>query len=210
MNVTNSLVTTTLKVRKDWIGKPAEQVEVKLLANGQPTKESLKLTSADGWRGFFSRLRQYDSSDRAIHYTVTEDAVAGYELPLYSQDSDTFVVTNKFVATKINLTATKQWISGRNFNNGLRPNVWFKLYRRLANGQLEVVPNAAVKRVVSDRVTWTGIEQTDIQGNYYQFQVKEVNMAGDDFVPEHYSKNEQHLTVINSYRSPQLNITVKK
>ena len=108
-------------------------------------------------------------------------------------------VTNTYVIPKKNVTATKEWIDGPEDD---RPDIWFKLYRKTEDTPVEEVPEAHVKRVTGNSVTWEDIEQTDKNGTPYTFSVKEVDADGNDFTPENYTKKEDGQKVTNTYVPP--------
>ena len=47
-------------------------------------------------------------------------------------------------------------------------------------------------------IAWTGLDQTDDQGNLYTYTVKEVDASGADYTPAGYIKTEDGLTVTNT------------
>lgn len=92
---TNSLVTSSVNVRKQWIGKKADKAVVELQANGLNTGKTITLDAANDWRGSFDNVRRYDITGSEIKYSIVESQIDGYEAPTYSMDGDgTLVVTN--------------------------------------------------------------------------------------------------------------------
>jgi uncharacterized protein YnzC (UPF0291/DUF896 family) len=130
--------------------------------------------------------------------------------PNYTKEESGMTVTNSYVIpTDGKATATKVWENGPT----PRPTVWFQLWRKTADmAEAEVVPDAPIMELADGTlsVTWTGLEETDLNGNEYTFSVKEVDAEGNDFVPENYEKVEEGLTVTNTYIIPIDAITAEK
>ena len=74
----NTKVKTEVPVTKTWVGKELNEVTVRLYADGEE-KESAVLTAGGEWKHVFGNLPKYDDQDgHEIEYTVTEDAIEGY------------------------------------------------------------------------------------------------------------------------------------
>ena len=90
---------TDITVEKVWVdndderGLRPESVTINLLANGEKV-DSKSVTKADGWKYTFPGLPKYEDG-KEIEYTVTEEAVEGYETTV-----DGLTVTNKVNAPK--------------------------------------------------------------------------------------------------------------
>lgn len=83
-----------LTVEKKWNGESANQVEIKLLADGA-TKEKVTLTEADQWKHSFVNLPKYDANDgHEIVYTVEEVALSGYTSAISGDAANGYIVTN--------------------------------------------------------------------------------------------------------------------
>lgn len=92
---------TSIQVHKRWEGDVAtdrpDSITVKLLADGNATDHALTLTAANNWEGEFTDLPKYrtDGDNQVeIHYTVTEDEVAGYTSTVTGTPEDGFTITN--------------------------------------------------------------------------------------------------------------------
>ena len=91
---------TSVSVNKTWAddddrdGIRPDSVTVRLYADGVDTGKALTLDEANGWRGSFDGLLKYDDDGRLIVYTVSEDAVEGYESSVSGSAEEGFVVTN--------------------------------------------------------------------------------------------------------------------
>ena len=74
---------TSVTVTKLWDdgsdqdGIRLESITVKLLADGQETKETLTLNEGNNWKGTFSRLDKYQNGQEIV-YTIEEVLVNGY------------------------------------------------------------------------------------------------------------------------------------
>lgn len=83
-----------LTVEKKWNGESANQVEIKLLADGA-TKEKVTLTEADQWKHSFENLPKFDANDgHEIVYTVEETALSGYTSEISGDAANGYIVTN--------------------------------------------------------------------------------------------------------------------
>ena len=83
-----------IPVTKTWVGKAADSVTVKLLADGV-VKETATLNAAGNWKHTFANLPKYDANDgHEIVYTVKEDAIPGYKTTISGDVQNGFVITN--------------------------------------------------------------------------------------------------------------------
>ncbi len=138
---------------------------------------------------------------------VDEEGVA-FEPENYTKNEEGLTVTNSYVPPTGDITATKTW----EFGPADKPTVWFKLYRNIEGGEPEAVEGAELKELPSgtETVTWDGLPLNDMDGNTYVYSVIEVDEEGVAFEPENYTKNEEGLTVTNSYAPPTDDITATK
>ena len=72
--------------------KPIKTIH--LFANGTDTGTTLTLDDSNNWTGSFTNLRKYDQSGTEIQYTITEDAVNGYDTAITGDQTTGFTVTN--------------------------------------------------------------------------------------------------------------------
>ena len=70
-----------------------DKVTVRLLADGEDTGKVLELTASDGWKASFEGL-DVNKEGKEIEYTVSENAVEGYESAIAGTMIDGFTVTN--------------------------------------------------------------------------------------------------------------------
>ncbi|MEB3060097.1 Cna B-type domain-containing protein [Parvimonas micra] len=164
--ITNkNLAKTEVPVEKKWIGKAVNEIEVKLLANGQEV-QSAKLNEANSWKHTFKDLPKYDDNGKEITYTVKEVAIEGYESKIEGNAKDGFVITNKNLA-KTEVPVEKKWL-GKAVNE-----IEVKL---LANGQ--EVQSAKLNEANSWKHTFKDLPVYDENGKEIEYTVKEVAIEG--------------------------------
>ena len=164
--ITNKNVEKTeVPVEKKWIGKAVNEIEVKLLANGQEV-QTAKLNEANSWKHTFKDLPKYDDSGKEITYTVKEVAIEGYESKIEGNAKDGFVITNKNLA-KTEVPVEKKWL-GKAVNE-----IEVKL---LANGK--EVQTAKLNEANSWKHTFKDLPVYDDNGKEITYTVKEVAIEG--------------------------------
>jgi hypothetical protein len=87
----------SIPVTKKWVGDAGESATVHLFANGTEVG-SATLTADDNWTYIFEDLAQADSNGNEITYTLTEDAIDGYESSITGDAENGFVVTNTYIS----------------------------------------------------------------------------------------------------------------
>ena len=92
--ITDKPIKTDISVTKTWVGPKAGPVTIHLFANGTDTGSTLTLDDSNNWTGSFTNLRKYDQSGTEIQYTITEDAVNGYDTTITGDQTTGFTVTN--------------------------------------------------------------------------------------------------------------------
>lgn len=85
------------------------------LMNGSEKVASKTVTEADGWRYSFTGLAKYDADGNECRYTVTEDAVAGYQATVNGTD-----LVNVHEPDKVSVSVFKVWKDGGD-KDGKRP-----------------------------------------------------------------------------------------
>ena len=98
----------SIPVVKKWVGKPADSVTIKLLADG---KEKIRavLTKDSSWKDKFSNLPKYDDKDgHEIIYSISEVKVNGYNTGITGTARDGFTITNT-ITGKVSIPVTKLW-----------------------------------------------------------------------------------------------------
>ena len=104
--ITDKPIKTDISVTKTWVGPKAGPVTVHLFANGTDTGTTLTLDDSNNWTGSFANVRKYDQNGTEIQYTVTEDAVNGYDTTITGDQTTGFTITN--TEQPKNITPPKQ------------------------------------------------------------------------------------------------------
>lgn len=199
LTVTNTyqIPTRDIAVKKVWNDGTSliQPVDVELKRDGVVV-DTVTLSDDNGWTYTWENLNVTDFNARPHLYTVDEINVPDNFEPITIDDEDgTITITNEYnIPTDGEATATKIWVNGPT----PRPDVQFQLYRQIGDGAAEAVPGAEIKTLPDGitSVTWTSLAKTDINGVAYTFSVREVS------TPENYTKDEQGLTVTNTYVIP--------
>jgi len=117
---------TSVSVTKVWNdadnqdGKRPGSVTVNLLANGSATGKTATLSEANQWTYTFTGLLQYNNGQE-IRYTVTEDAVSGYQLTgITGSMADGYTVTNSHTPETVSVSGAKTW-NDNGDQDGVRP-----------------------------------------------------------------------------------------
>ena len=109
-----------VKVQKTWEdannqdGKRPDKIVVTLFANNEQVT-SVEVTATADWTHTFTNLPKYKDGQEIV-YTITEEAVAGYEAPVIDQ----FHIVNKRTPETVEVTVTKTWEDANN-QDGKRP-----------------------------------------------------------------------------------------
>ena len=166
--ITNkNLAKTEVPVEKKWIGKAVNEIEVKLLANGQEV-QSAKLNEANSWKHTFKDLPVYDDNGKEITYTVKEVAIEGYESKIEGNAKDGFVITNRNVE-KTQVPVEKKWIGK------VLKEIEVQL---LANGK--EIQNVKLNEGNSWKHTFKDLPKYDENGKEITYTVNEVAVEGYD------------------------------
>lgn len=100
----------SIPVAKTWVGKKADSVTVKLLADNNDTGKTLTLNEAGQWKGSFTDLLKYDGTDgHEIAYTIEEVKVDGYNSVISGNAENGFTITNT-ITGKVSIPVTKTWV----------------------------------------------------------------------------------------------------
>ncbi len=204
---------TILLTRRIGAEGTAETVATLVLSKQSATAIN---TEADTWTYTWTQLPATDSDGNPYTYAVEEirigDAdVAGNAAGDYTvtYSDDRLTVTNTYQSPTAPVEATLRWVGGE--SAGTRPTVHFQLYRKTATGTEEAV---------DDRVAFPdgkthhafGAQPTrdPATGEAYTYYVRQVDDAGNDLTPEGYVKEEDGLTVTNTYQVGTTTFTVRK
>ena len=85
---------TNISVTKTWVGLKAGPITVHLFANGTDTGTTLTLDDTNNWTASFTNVRKYDQNGTEIQYTISEDAVSGYNTTITGNQTTGFTITN--------------------------------------------------------------------------------------------------------------------
>ncbi len=200
--LTNTYVpeTTSISGTKTWDdadnqdGKRPESIIVNLLANGEiAASQTVKADEAGNWTYTFKELPKY-ANGKEITYTVTEEAVEGYETSV-----DGFNITNTYTTETTEVKGSKTWNDADN-QDGKRPERI--TVRLLANGEEK------------DSQTVTA----DENGNWtYSFEKLPKYEAGKEIVytvtedaVADYTTEITGYDITNSYAPEKTSVTVTK
>ena len=106
-DITNSYTPgkVSVTVRKSWEdendqdGIRPDTVKIRLFADGKDTGKTLVLSEENRWSGIFADLDEYKNGEK-INYSITEDAVNGYQTVISGDAEKGFVVTNSHTPVK--------------------------------------------------------------------------------------------------------------
>ena len=192
--------TTSISGTKTWDdadnqdGKRPESIVVNLLANGEiAASQTVKADEAGNWTYTFKDLPKY-ANGKEITYTVTEEAVEGYETSV-----DGFNITNTYTTETTEVKGSKTWNDADN-QDGKRPESI--TVRLLANGEEK------------DSQTVTA----DENGNWtYSFEKLPKYEAGKEIVytvtedaVADYTTEITGYDITNSYAPGKTSVTVTK
>ena len=144
-----------------------------------------------------------DGGQDYIYYVVESNLPSNY-----TKVEDGLTVTNTYTSSLNDVTATKAWVGGSE-----RPEVTFQLYRKVGNEAGEPVGTPVKLDGIVDvneqsawNYTWNNLPtHRQMDGLLYIYYVIET------VIPTNYSPDTvDDLTVINTYKSPKINVTGTK
>ncbi|CAM3649096.1 Cna B-type domain-containing protein [Erysipelothrix urinaevulpis] len=191
--VTNTnLGLTNVEVKKTWIGKAIDEVEVNLMANGS-LKDTHVLNSSNNWSTTFDALHKYDNNGTPIEYTITESNGELYDAKIKKISDNSFEVINTNLGSK-DIVINKSWI-------GKKEEVIVHL---LANAELR----DSVK--LNDKNNWThtfsNLDEYDAMGQTIDYTLDEEN--GDQYKVE--INQEGNTFNITNTNKGKTNVSIKK
>ena len=168
-------------------------ITVKLFANGtEAASQVVTPDEAGNWNYVFKNLPQYDVNGE-ISYTVTEDAVAGYETSVSGYN-----ITNTHKPATLDITGTKTWNDSNNQDGKRSKSITVNL---LANGRI-----TDTKTVTADD-NWT-YSFTDLpkyaNGQEITYTVSELT------VPGYTTTIDDNYNITNSYTPGETSASVTK
>ena len=154
-----------IPVLKVWVGKAAKQVTIRLMADGIETSSAV-LTEESNWKHTFKDLPKYDDKDgHEIKYTVTEDAIEGYNTSIRGSENEGFTITNS-IEGKVSFSVSKKWIG---------PSADSVTIYLLADG--EILQEVKLNSTNSWKYMFTGLEQYK-DGVEIKYTIKEKELSG--------------------------------
>ena len=170
-----------------------ESITVNLLANGVEVRETTVSVDNNGeWKYSFTNLPKYAKGVEIV-YTITEDAVEGYEAVVTDYD-----IQNTHIPETIDISGTKTWDDGEN-QDGLRPeSITVKL---LVNG--EVLHSQSITEADGWQYTFEDLPKFS-DGVEIEYKVQE------DGVPDGYTAVVDGYNITNSYTPETTSVTIKK
>ena len=194
---------TAVTVNKVWDdaddqdGIRPEEITVKLYANGEETDKELKLTEENGWTGMFDDLDKYKAGEE-IKYTVTEEAIEGYETAIEANEAGGFTVTNSHTPETIAVTGTKTWDDADD-QDGMRPDEI--TVRLLANGQ--EIDSKTVTAEENWEYSFEDLPKYENHGTPISYTVLENGVEGYQTAIDGYD-------ITNSYTPGKVSVSVVK
>ena len=180
-------------------GKRPGSITIRLLADGKEVRNAtVSADNAGNWSYSFTDLPE-KANGKTIVYTITEDAVTGYETKV-----DGYNVTNTHKPEKTKVEGSKTWEDAQN-QDGKRPgSITINL---LANGT-----KVASKTVYADangNWSWefTGLDKYKA-GTEIVYTVTEEAITG--YVPTQETNDDGSITLINTHVPAETEATVKK
>ena len=198
---------TSVDVAKYWNdtdnqdGVRAGSVTVNVM-DGNEKVASYTLNEENGWKHTFENLPKFKNNGTLINYTVTEDAVEGYNTTIVYCEG-IFKVINSHITANTTVSVEKVWNDSDN-QDGIRPvSVTVKVTGSNGLDQLAVLDKS------NDwKYTFDNLPMYYNNGTLVEYVVDEVN------VPEGYTKvvtNTTNAFVINNTHTPEVtNVTVTK
>lgn len=221
MNVVNTYKVATdasAKATIDWINGGASlrpTIYLQLLRKIQgsedeavPVPELKPVEIVNGeMTASWENLERTDRSGNAYEFSIAQVDARGRDFTPENYETmvDGLSVINTYIVpTAGEIQARVVWEDGP---AETRPSVWLKAQRAKAGTAPEDIPDLEVIELDADTTIaeWSGLDETDLDGNPYIFSVVEGRMDGDTFVaapPESYEKSEEGVVVTNRYIIP--------
>ncbi|GAB3789709.1 Cna B-type domain-containing protein [Virgibacillus kimchii] len=209
--ITNSYTPdeTSVTVTKSWEddnnrdGNRPTEIEVQLIANGEPYGESVTIDQSN-WSNTWSDLPVNEDGE-PITYTVEEVEVPeGYKVRVNNNNHGNIIITNSYEPEITEIAVSKEW-DDENDQDGIRPNnVTVNL---LGNGEI-------VRRTVLDdendwRHTFSNLPVYE-NGEEITYRVTENNVPNYTDSIDQDPENENGFVITNSYTPEETSVTVTK
>ncbi|MDO4765505.1 MAG: Cna B-type domain-containing protein [Eubacteriales bacterium] len=205
--------TTEVTVTKAWLhpqGTAAREIQVQLLANGQPAKnitgkEDTVTLSAGNLSHIFRELPLYTKEGQVIGYTVKELTVIDGYITGYEGQGSSQVTINNIRAGKIKIvTVTKKWVGPE----GQGVNV--QLYRQSINVAKEKVGAPVLLNANTGwKHEFMDLPEFDSKGQPFTYSVEETGVDKTRYNVS-YSGNQTAGFVITNTNKEEIRIKVTK
>ena len=172
--------TKTWDDNNDQDGVRPESIIVNLLKDGKIVKSKV-VTDETGWTYTFDDLDKYRDGGELIVYTISEEAVDGYESTI-----EKYNITNTHKPGTIDVSGKKIWNDNDN-QDGIRP-VSITIYL-LANG--ERIDSKVVSEESGWAYTFANLDEYKA-GEKINYTVEEVNVAGYETTIDGYNITNTH------------------
>ena len=179
---------------------------------GEETKTISETATGDALTVSWTGLPKYEGGSEIMYKVKEETAIDGYEKTETETAENTFLITNKHVPEKTNISATKVW-DDANDQDGKREDVTFKLYKKV-NGKDVAVEGQETKTIFETAtgddltVSWTLLPKYE-GGSLIDYTVKEETKI-DGYTTSVTGNKETGFTITNSYTPETTAVSVKK
>ena len=206
-NITNTHTPETTEVTgtKTWDdnnnqdGIRPDSVTVNLLADGIPTGQTAEVNADTDWKYEFTDLPVFEvgSVGKKVVYTVTEDAVDGYQR---TTPADAFDITNTHTPETTEVTGTKTWDDNNN-QDGIRPDSI--IVNLMANGK--VVGTTKVSAETNWKYTFSNLPKHVVgsEGKEVIYTISENDVEG-------YTTTYNGFNIVNTHTPGKKGLTVTK
>ena len=206
-NITNTHTPETTEVTgtKTWDdnnnqdGIRPDSVTVNLLADGIPTGQTAEVNADTDWKYEFTDLPVFEvgSVGKKVVYTVTEDAVDGYQR---TTPADAFDITNTHTPETTEVTGTKTWDDNNN-QDGIRPDSI--IVNLMANGK--VVGTTKVSAETNWKYTFSNLPKHVVgsEGKEVIYTISENDVEG-------YTTTYNGFNIVNTHTPGKTGLTVTK
>lgn len=202
---------TSVTVTKSWNdsnnqdGKQPNEIQVQLLADGEPQGEPVTLLAAEQWTYTWSGLDE-NADGAAIVYSVEEVNIPeGYTSSINDTDHGNIIITNSYEPELTEVPVLKVWEDKDN-QDGERPS---NIILNLLNDRGEIVRQAVVQE--QDDNEW---EYTFKNLPKYENGAEIDYSVTENFVSDYSTEVEENddgvQVVTNSYTPAETSVTVTK
>ena len=166
--------TVTISGNKTWVDNGNEyktrpnSITINLLADGVFVA-SKTVTASDGWSWKFTGHAKYNSSNKEIKYTITENAVTGYSSKINGNN----VVNSLKGTTKVE--GTKTWIDNNNEYQTRPDSIKINLFK---NGNIEKIITVKPDATGNWSYKFEGLTKYDENGKLYEYTITEDSVVG--------------------------------